>query len=176
MEEYSELERTGTQRTHWVHIIQSLTNVSPYGLTYRYLGLPQQQCTYKDHARSTETSAKSLAYCGPFHDVPCLSTSMQGAGTGEHLGFAKQIADTLLLLSMCSGNNRARQDQPKCYHMYWNARQITPEHNVYPEKHKRHIEQKAAPADLHVKVSLVLFLFHVFLQLLLLNAAHHVLF
>lgn len=26
MEEYSELERTGTQRTHWVHIIQSLTN------------------------------------------------------------------------------------------------------------------------------------------------------
>lgn len=161
------------------HLSLSFTNVSLMGwhiFISDFLSRNAHTKMIPNQLKHQQSPWSNVGSLWPFHDVSSLSTCLQGAGTGEHLGFAKPTADMLLLLSMCSGNNRAWQEQPKCCQMYWKTREITPEHRVYPEKHKWCIEQKAAPADPHVKVSLALLLFHVFLQLLLLKAAprpHH---
>lgn len=104
------------------HHLPSFTNGSSYGLIYFYLGLPQQKCTYKDHAQSTETSAKSLAQCGlpalwPFHDMWSLSNACKVQALGSTWDLPREL-QTRCYSCPCAqeitGHDRSNQNATRC--------------------------------------------------------------
>ena len=131
---------------YWVHILQSLPQMLlPMGCHVLISDVFSRDADAKlmpswlRHRQSPWPNVGSLHWgFAHIHTVnltfPRRAKPYHMCTRCRHQGFAKRTAHTLLTLSMCSGNNGAQQEQPKGYHMYWNARQIPPDHNVYPER------------------------------------------